>query len=609
VNGADFSLVLANVRFRVAELSNNTNVRVLCRTMEFLDRNGERVQRGRQTRTPNLEILTGYTLTGTASRQGSRDQANIEVTCTNFPDGPTTPGTAVTYPSILTARNGSYTFDEDGGAELRALGYYECDFVSKSDGTNPDSAFLTSTSTFVLRTPQYSLLPVVLRTGNVDASADEEVDFAGDVFTLAGVFGNIYGTPYDSGDVNGDRRVDDSDLTLTAANVGLDGPLDADHLVYGLGRDFSSDEIFPYSQLWWGFPGEGATYPLINRSRTRDFWPALSPDGSQIAFIGVTDRRGESTYGMYYLDVSRGRAVPARFPRGFDYELLAPSWSPDGSQVAFICTTRGDEAPELGEGYIFNNGDICIVNSDDPRGDTVYNLGVKSEIFPPAWLEYDAEPGAGYSPGYVIIYPDYDTGKLYYYDLNAGVGGQVPVNAGSSDVLDLPTVVNYTHSATVDGVTNALSIDTFLAYRFSDGGDPYLKVGTITYDPVSGFGGGITSVVNGTDHVALEGTGTPDTTGVDYYDLSPSLDLVFYYEYNYAIDNTLAPFAFHIHNHDDANPLTAPLAWNVSAETYFVDSVVGNPIANLDGGSIYDPDGFGGTTELHANRMTLDWVP
>jgi len=610
INGADYTLTLANVRFRVLPQDRNGSVRVNCRTMEFLDRNGERVERGRQTRTPDLEIITGYVLSGTVARQGGRDTENVEVTCTNYPDGPTTPGTAVTYPSVLTDRRGEFTFDQDGGSELRALGYYECVFISKSDGSNSDDVLLSSTSTFVLRTPQYSLLPVVLRTGNVDESGDGIVDIF-DISVLAGVYGQSYSDPYGTGDVNGDEDVDDADLTLTAANNGLDGPLDADHVLYGLGRDFSEDEIFPYSQLWWGFPGEGYTYPLVNRSRTRDFWPQLSPDGTQVAYIAVSDRRGESTYELSYLDVERGRGSTARFPREFDYQHLAPSWSPDGSRVAFICTTRGEVGDPDTEGYLYNNGDICIVNADDSRGDTAYNLGVKSEIFPPAWLEYDVDDSTpGLQAGYVIIYPDFDSGKLRYVDLYSELSGEVPVSAGGSDVLDQPIVVDYSHTASVDGTTNALSIDSFLGYRFSDGGDPYLKVGSISYDPAGGFAGGITNAVDGTTHVALEGTGTPDTTGVDYYDLSPSLDILFYYEYNYAIDNTLAPFQFHIFAHDDANPLTAPLTWNTSATSYFVDSVVGNPFAALDGFGAYDPQTNPlNLTELHANRMTFDWIP
>ncbi len=592
VNGADYSFVLANVRFKVAEADRNTNVGVNCRTMEFLDRDGNRVQRGRQTRTSALQILTGYTLSGSASRQGSRDSSNIAVTCTHDPAG-----TPTVFGPTLTDRNGNFTFDEDGGGELRKLGLYECTFESQTDGVTPDVPYLISQTAFYLNTPELELLPVVLQTG--DVAEDDQITVVGDVFGLAAVYDTTVANPFDTGDVNGDRRVDETDLSLTASNVGLTGPINGDHIIYGLGRDFSSDVIFPNSQLWWGFAGEGSTYPLINRSRTRDFWPQLSPDGSTIVYTAALDRRGVTSYDLYYLDVDRGRASAARLPRSFTDEALAPSWSPDGSMVAFICTPRGEVGdPDL-EGYLYNNGDICIVNSTDSRGDTLYNLNVRAEIFPPAWLAYDN----GDSSGYVLIYADFDTGKLRYYDLVQGISGQVNVNnegIPTADVYDMPVIVSDINSGSNPPIT-------YLAYRFSasGSGDPYLQIGDVGYDPITGFSGGVMLDTSDPNHYALEGTGTPDTTGVDYYEISPTMDILFYHEYNYAIANSLAPDQFHIHNLVSSSPFV----WS-GAVDYFIDSVVGNSFAALDGFGTYNPMVNPTVpTELHATRMSFDWVP
>lgn len=589
VNGADYSLNLANIRFKVKELTSNTSVAVNCRTMNFLDRDGSQTQRGRQTRTADLTIRTGYTLSGSASRQGSRDAANIAVTCTHDPAG-----TPTVFGPTPTDRNGNFTFDEDGGGELRKLGLYECEFESQTDGVTPDAPYLISQTAFYLDTPQLELLPVVLQTG--DVAEDDQITFVGDVFGLAAVYDTTVANPFDTGDVNGDRRVDETDLSLTASNVGLTGPINGDHIIYGLGRDFSSDVVFPNSQLWWGFTGEGSTYPLIARSRTRDFWPQLSPDGSTIAYIAASDRRGVTSYDLYYLDVDRGRASAARMPRTFTDEALAPSWSPDGSMVAFICTPRGEIGDPDQIGYLYNNGDICIVNSNDSRGDTLYNLNVSTEIFPPAWLAYDN----GDSSGYIIIYAGTD-GKLHYVDLTTGVSGQANVNneiAPTTDVYDMPIIVSDINSGSTPPIT-------YLAYRFSasGSGDPYLQIGDIGYDPTTGFSGGVMDTTSNPNHYALEGTGTPDTTGVDYYEISPSMDILFYHEYNYAIANSLAPDQFHIHNLVSSSPFV----WS-GAVDYFIDSVVGNSFAALDGFGIWQP-GSSTPTELHATRMTFDWVP
>lgn len=589
-NGQDYTILLATVRFRVLDLDRDSRVRTSCRTLNFLNRDGETAVRGRQTRSDDLEVLIGYTLEGTVLRQGARSHDNVEVTCTNV-------DTANVYGPVMSGRRGEFEF---GGARdkvdaLRDFGLYRCDFISMLDGANPDTAFLDTEIYFYLNTPSYTLLPIYLRAGDFEPNpgGNDLIDVL-DVVEVTTNYGTSVANAYDTGDANGDRNVDDSDLAIIAANAGLDAsvnPLEAAHLVYGLGRDFDPDEAFPNSKLWWGTPGSGQTFALDSRSRTRDFWPNVSPNGLEAVYVTEDSRSG--LHELAVIDMTSGRSSSYRTPRGWTDHILAPSFSPDGSRIAFICTEEGDLVEQTG--YLYNEGDICILNAGDTRFDTLVRLDVSSEIFPPAWMEYDADDTTPeVEAAYLIIYPGTD-GQLHYYDFLTELSGTVPVNGAGGNTLDLPVVQTY-----IRDLAGPDLYETYLAYRFDDGGDPYIKIGSIEYDPTTGFDGNVIT----TAHISFDGTGTPDTRGVDYFDVSPGLDVIMYYEYNYAIANTLAPNQFHIFDHNDATPLT----WQTSAVSFFVDSVVGNPVGNLNGSGIWQP-GSNSATELHAHRMAFDYIP
>lgn len=92
-------------------------------------------------------------------------------------------------------------------------------------------------------------------------------------------------------------------------------------------------------------------------------WPDVSPDGSQIAFVSIADRRTLASDGIFVAPAAGGEAE-----RLVD-EGLHPRWSPDGTQIAYTC----------------NDGtDVCVVEveSGDDTNLTEDSAGI--DMYP-AW--------------------------------------------------------------------------------------------------------------------------------------------------------------------------------------------------------------------------------
>lgn len=564
LNGANYTLLLASVRFQVNELGSNTSVAASCRIMNFLDRDGNLAIRARQTRLNDLKVLVGYTLTGTTLRQGSRTHTNIAVNCTHDPFGSPT-----VYGPVYSSLTGSFSFG--GTSVLRDFGLYQCEFESKLDKSSENTAILRSQLYFSLDTPYQNIMPVVLRSGDFIRTGGGDTDIINfnDLIPLTAAFGLSGALPFTAGDTNGDGLRNDSDLAILAGNIAYadtPSPLSIDHVIYGLGRDFDTKEIFPNSKIWWGNSESGQVFELVSRSRTRDFWPQLSPDGSEIVYNSIDTRTGR--YLLSFASISTRRGVTVRAPRDFTDEMLASSWSPDGNRIAFICTDSNS--------LQFNHGNICIVNRDDNSLATLYKLNVDSKIFPPAWLS-----------NYGIVFAN-PNGDLYYVDITNGQQVVLPVDSSSGNTLDMPIIVDY-----------IFDDNLYLSYRFSAGGNttPHIRIGTIAYDGTS-FTGGVTATLSAS-HVALSSA----TLGVDYYDVSPSLDVMFYHDYSYALANIAGnPYQFVSLYHIAASPLT----WS-SPVKHLPDGYIGNPITD-EFGSIWNGNP-NVRTLLHAQRATFDWVP
>jgi hypothetical protein len=156
---------------------------------------------------------------------------------------------------------------------------------------------------------------------------------------------------------------------------------------------------------------------------------------------------------------------------------------------------------------------------------------------------------------------------------------------GATDIVDMPVI--RTNSGT-----------TFLFYRFYDSGATRHKIraGTLTYNGTS-FGGGITGSVGSSTHKDVQTTGggdiseTPATMAnvdVDFYNVSPQLDVIFYGTVNEAF----------YRNFNTAGGIDN--AWSTTTESFFVDGHVGNPSGIGAGNNL---------TDRHALRSTVEWVP
>ncbi len=118
---------------------------------------------------------------------------------------------------------------------------------------------------------------------------------------------------------------------------------------------------------------DGSDLTNLTADSANDFDPIWSPDGSRIAFLSDRDgNAGRPTYGIFVMNADGTNTISltppdARNPR-FRFQL--PTWSPDGSHIAFASDHGG-------------NFDIYVVNAD---GSGLANLSDHSEIdFSPVW--------------------------------------------------------------------------------------------------------------------------------------------------------------------------------------------------------------------------------
>ncbi len=98
---------------------------------------------------------------------------------------------------------------------------------------------------------------------------------------------------------------------------------------------------------------DGTAQTNLTRNPTGDYSPAWSPDGTQIAFASDRQNRAGNDIWIMNADGSHPRRLTT-IPGIQEY----PTWSPDGTRIAFACTF-GRVLPQ-GAGDF----EICVVNAD-----------------------------------------------------------------------------------------------------------------------------------------------------------------------------------------------------------------------------------------------------
>jgi|GEM_PF-3867127 len=619
LNGVTYTEDLFILTLDVAEsLVGTYEVTLTCDKLVFLDRNGNSLGQINYTG-KTLTLSDGYTIAGKATRQGNTNTEEIEVTCEHIDSGRTydsAPVTGFTYDSrgrVTGEFIDGFAFDkaQNGTDPLRDYGLYRCDYTSEIGGTE-DSVYLKANTYLSLETTNYKIQPVTLLGG--DINGDDEITVA----DFAMITGNWQQpqTAYTQGDVNGDGFVNEADLAITAGNVGLvEGThgVTLDHVIYSVARDYSS--IFPNNRLAMGSSFAGAVTDFnaglevtVGSGRrvtteilpVRAFWPQVSPDGTKVAYSmegeqTVTEGRGRSavTRTVQLNGITVGDAEPSSggtlLASGQNY---APSWSPSGNQIAYICSWDGGIYGINGIlGYGYNNGNLCVMNADGTNQQTIIPFGSSStyaKIFPPTWYDETTIIYAGNADNTLC------SSQLCYYDMLTNTHGKLTINGinGTTNKADMPVIVSF------DGVS-------YLFYRAYTNSDSDLRMGRIAYESGGNLWTGSnvsTDIVDSTDfHQSVD-----DVDGVHYYDVSPLFDVMFYEFGDYHFTNV----AFNL---DDFINL-GTFEWDSAGNhvIHSVDNFIGYPMTIIDEPTnVWNgyTEGSIAPTDFHAYRPTFDWIP
>src|SRR6266545_1997182 len=108
----------------------------------------------------------------------------------------------------------------------------------------------------------------------------------------------------------------------------------------------------------------GTAAQRLTQQLAFDFWPSWSPDGSRIAFTSDRDSQTDSiNLEIYVMNLDGSGSVRLTTDSASDVQ---PAWAPDGSKIAFVTTRDGN--PEI---YVMNaDGTNLSRLTQDPAEDS-----------------------------------------------------------------------------------------------------------------------------------------------------------------------------------------------------------------------------------------------
>jgi hypothetical protein len=452
-NGVERTYGMGTMRLRVRPQLNaptnnansttyNQSITVAC-TANLLDRLGRSL--GTVTSLPitPLRVIAGYSIRGQVQYQGLTSHLGIQVTCEES-------ATSILLGDTETNTMGDWVLN---GVRVINPGAIDCLYWSNrsnpTEFNNTNDAYLAQVSYGTLRYGDFQFLPVRLVTGNVDAKppVNSTVDSL-DIAAVTAAFDSPVGTSYRAGDTNGDGLVNRVDLALVTNNLGLSAP--AFWGMYGahfiLSAQMTPTNILQDSRISINLEPSNRSNVAFGQfvpGTNRDFWATLSPNGQQLAFVRAIGTGAALRYVLHIAPITNGmvgtpvRVTPAT---GWNYDDLAPSWSPNGTMLAFICSAVPTSGARPHEN---NRGNLCVVDTTGRNLRALSNIVTK--VSAPAWrndtqIFFDAPSASGGLCDNTIclsslygnvnfianlpagaMHPVYNvnTKSLYYFDFNA----------------------------------------------------------------------------------------------------------------------------------------------------------------------------------------------
>jgi dipeptidyl aminopeptidase/acylaminoacyl peptidase len=181
-------------------------------------------------------------------------------------------------------------------------------------------------------------------------------------YTQIFVIGSEGGAPH---------QVSHGDYNFTAGFDGAGGfnwTKDGRYLIFS--ADLHPDGIYkPDSDVYQLSLADGSYQALTHRFGP-DASPALSPDGSTIAYTGYDEHyQGHQTSHLYFMN--RDGSNPHMVMADFDRDILEPRWAADASGVYFMYEDRGDTKLA----FVTTGGQRRILASHLGSNDTTYDIG------------------------------------------------------------------------------------------------------------------------------------------------------------------------------------------------------------------------------------------